>query len=146
MTENAELDLSAFENAISQLEQSLSYYNSKIVQQDPGLVLQLRAAAIQAFEFTYELSHKMIRRYLNLAHPNPDLVSTLSFSDMIRTACEYGLLQGDVAIWKEYRRQRSTTSHVYDQKKAADVFKMIPLFLKEAKYLLLQLKSHSQKL
>lgn len=55
MTHKLRLDLSSLGNAIAQLEQSLSYYHSPIVQEDPGLALQLRAAAIQAFEFTYKL-------------------------------------------------------------------------------------------
>lgn len=63
MSNRLPLDLSSLENAIAQLEQSLSYFHSPIVQQDSGLALQLRAAAIQAFEFTYELSWKMLKRF-----------------------------------------------------------------------------------
>ena len=53
MEKRYRLDLSSLKKAIGQLEQSLYYYHSDIVQRDPGLILQLRAAAIQAFEFTY---------------------------------------------------------------------------------------------
>lgn len=137
---NEKLNLSAMIKALEQLEQSLAYYYSEMVQKDPGLVRQLRAAAIQAFEFSYELSWKMIKRYLQMTEPNPNEIETLSFPDLIRTACERGLLQSDVVIWKEFRHDRSLTSHTYDDSKAQEVFENIPTFLKEAKFLLANLQ------
>jgi nucleotidyltransferase substrate binding protein (TIGR01987 family) len=129
------LDLSSFQSAIAQLENSLEYYYSEKVQEDPGLVLQLRAAAIQAFEFTYELSWKMLKRYLELTEPNPEEIDKMSFFDLIRTGSERALLLSEVKIWKGFRKERGTTSHTYDQKKAIVVFEQIPRFLEEAKYL-----------
>lgn len=135
------LDLTSFESAISQLEQSLAYYHSPLVQQDSGLVLQLRAASIQAFEYTYELSWKMLKRYLEVTEPNPYEIDEMTFADLIRTGCERNLLLSDLDTWKIYRHERSITSHTYDQQKAEEVFKNIPSFLQEAKYLLAQFKS-----
>lgn len=140
------LDLTALTKAVRQLEKSLDYYHSDQIQKDPELVLQLRAAAIQAFEFTYELSLKMIKRYLDMASGNVLKDREMSFPDLIRTACEYGLLLNDVAQWKEYRNERGTTSHTYDEEKAIEVFEEIPLFLKEAKYLLDKLQTLSKEL
>ena len=139
------LNTNALEKAIQQLEDSLCYYISDLVQKDPGLVLQLRAAAIQAFEFTYELSWKMIKRYLELTLPNPAVVDEMSFTTLIRTACEQNLLLSDVETWKIFRKERGITSHTYDQNKAQDVFEKIPLFLKEAKFLLAKLKKRSSE-
>ena len=113
-----------------------SYYQSDTVKVDPGLVLQLRAAAIQAFEFTYELSWKMLKRYLTLSEPNPAEVETMSFSDLIRTGSDKGLLLSDLKQWNRYRQERGITSHTYDHAKAQEIFEKIPAFLKEAKYLL----------
>ena len=133
------LDISSLSQAIAQLEQSLMYYHSDIVQHDPGLVLQLRAAAIQAFEFTYELCWKMMKRYLEIAEPTPGTVDSMSFSHLIRTACEQGLLLSDLTVWLSYRKDRGTTSHVYNQTKAETIFEHIPQFLAEAQYLYQQL-------
>lgn len=140
------LDLSPLEKAIIQLQQSLNYYHSKNVQQDPGLVLQLRAAAIQAFEFTYELSLKMLRRYLQMAESNPNEIQTMSFPDLIRLGCDRGLLQSELVIWKVFRQDRGITSHTYDEAKAKEVFEKIPTFLKEAEFLLAALREHIIKL
>jgi nucleotidyltransferase substrate binding protein (TIGR01987 family) len=129
------LDISPLTRAIAQLEQSLFYYHSDLVQSDPGLVLQLRAAAIQAFEFTYELSWKMLKRYLEMVEPDPQSIDAMSFLELIRTGSERGLLLSDVVQWKEYRYERSITSHTYNPEKSLLVFEGIPRFLKEAMYL-----------
>lgn len=137
------LDTSALERAILQLQQSLAYYHSDLIQSDPGLVLQLRAAAIQAFEFTYELSWKMLKRYLEMTHPDPQEIEAMSFGDLIRTGCERGLLLSDISQWKQFRYERSITSHTYDEHKSIMVFQGIPAFLKEAVYLADQLKNRA---
>jgi nucleotidyltransferase substrate binding protein (TIGR01987 family) len=110
------------------------------IANDPGLVLQLRAAAIQAFEFTYEVSWKMLKRYLEMVAPDPQQIEEMSFTDLIRSGSEKGLLLSDVAIWKIFRQQRGATSHTYDQDKALLVFAAIPKFLTEAKFLLEKLQ------
>lgn len=135
------LSVTSLEDAILQLEQSLHYYHSNIVQADPGLVLQLRAAAILAFEFTYELSWKMLKRYLKLSEANPAEIETMSFPDLIRTGCDKGLLLSDLKEWSRYRQERGITSHTYDHAKAQEIFERIPDFLKDAKYLLQQLQA-----
>lgn len=139
------LDLSSLEKAITQLEQSLFYCHSEVVQRDPGLIMQLRAAAIQAFKFTYELSWKMIKRFLEMTEPNPNEIETMSFPDLIRRASERDLLLSDLRSWKGFRNERSATSHTYDQEKSIAVFEQIPVFLAEAKYLLAQLQSRIKK-
>jgi nucleotidyltransferase substrate binding protein (TIGR01987 family) len=140
---NEKLDLSALEKAIAQLESSLFYYHLDVVQKDPNFVMQLRAAAIQAFEFTYELSCKMIKRYLNLVEASPTGDREISFPNLIRTACEYGLLLNDLETWMGYRKERGTTSHTYDEEKAIEIFTEIPAFLEEVKYLLKKLKENN---
>ncbi|MDD4933236.1 MAG: nucleotidyltransferase substrate binding protein [Methylacidiphilaceae bacterium] len=44
--------------------------------------LQVRDGLIQRFEFTYELSHKTLRRYLAETAPNPAEVGTMVFADL----------------------------------------------------------------
>ena len=65
------LDLSSLGNAVAQLEEGLVLYDSDIVRQFPIIRNQMRGGAIQAFEFTYELSVRMIKRYLEQASAIP---------------------------------------------------------------------------
>lgn len=138
------LDFSSFEKAVYRLEQSLTYFNHP-PNQDPELKLLLMAATIQAFEFTYEISIKFLRRYLELTEPNSRLVGEMTFPTLIRTACERGLLKNDWSNWKQYRDKRNITSHTYDNPKAEEIMQVIPKFLAEAKHLLHILKTRSKK-
>ncbi len=138
------LDVTSLEKAIDQLEDALIYYASDMAKEDERLALHLRAAAIQAFEFTYELSLKMLKRYLSLTEANPSFISEITFNELIRKGYEKGLIFSELSVWKEYRRERGTTSHTYDEDKAKEVFEDIPSFLIDAKYLLTQLKQRQE--
>ena len=60
------LDYSSLVSAVSQLQKSFDYLHSDLARKDAELREQFRAATVQAFEFTYELAIKMIRRQLSL--------------------------------------------------------------------------------
>lgn len=96
---------------------------------------QIRDGLIQRFEFTYEVSHKMIRRYLAASSPAPQEIAEMDFPNLIRSANARGLLLGDWPSWKRYREMRSQTSHTYDEEVAREVVVGIPDFLAEAQYL-----------
>jgi nucleotidyltransferase substrate binding protein (TIGR01987 family) len=134
------LDLTSLERAVSQLRQSLVYYESDLAKQDNGIKLQFRMALIQAFEYTYELSYKMLKRYLEMTEAVFDTIDSMSFPDLIRTGSERDLLKGDWGHWKQYREIRNITAHTYDNSKAELVMGIIPDFLAEAEYLLHTLK------
>lgn len=129
-------DLTPLNNALAQLEEALEIYHSEVVAVDPRLKKHLRAAAIQAFEFSYEISFKMLRRYLELASANPAEIDNLSFNEVVREGYRQALLRSEIAEWREFRRNRGTTSHAYNEKMAQEVFESIPRFLDEARHLL----------
>ena len=140
-----QIDLSTLRQAIAQLEEALAYCESDLAQQDPRLALHLRAGAIQAFEFTYELAIKMLRRYLETVESNPAAVAEHTFSELVRLGWERGLLCAELAAWKEFRRDRGTTSHAYDQNKAMEVFGNIPAFLDEARFLYTEISRRQEE-
>lgn len=74
-------------------------------------------------------------RYLEQVSANPVEFDQMSFQDLIRTANEQGLLQGDWTDWKQYRDMRSRTSHTYDEAVALAVVQGIEKFLAEAVFL-----------
>ena len=140
------LYLTPLDDAIAQLEEALEYYGSDLASRDPALKLHLRAAAIQAFEFTYELSFKMIKRHLEQVSENPSRFDEMSFSAIMREAFRRGLVRSELSAWKEYRKLRGTTSHTYDGAKAQVVFEGVPAFLREARYLRDQLQRRNDSL
>jgi nucleotidyltransferase substrate binding protein (TIGR01987 family) len=133
------LDRSALENAIVRGEEALAFCASDLAKNDPRLALHLRAGAIQAFEFTYELAIRTLRRHLVETEPDPSAVMEMTFNALIRRGYELGLLRAEVALWQDFRRRRGTTSHTYDSAKAQAVFEIIPEFLAEARFLLVWL-------
>jgi len=138
------IDFSPLGNAIGQLKKSLDYTNSEMAKADPGLFEQLRNSVIQCFEFTYELSHKMLKRYLEESAANPEEIDLGTFQNLIRTGNEKGLLRSDWRRWKDYRQARTNSSHTYDEKKAAAVYGIAQDFLAEARFLYEELLKRSE--
>ncbi len=137
------LDFSPLQSAIGQLEKSLKYATLYQSKGDPDLFEQLRYSVIQCFEFTYELSHKMLRRFLKETAASPDTIELSTFSDLIRSGNQQGLLRSDWTCWKAYRQARTDSSHTYDEAKAIAVYLIAADFLEEARYLYQQLVSRS---
>jgi len=127
------LDLSPLVNAVHRLEEGLQRYEADTTD------TQIRDGLIQRFAFTYELSHKMLRRYLEAAAANPTEFDGADFQYLIRSGNEQGLLLSAWAQWRKFRDMRAKTSHTYDEDVALEVVAAIPGFLNEAAYLLAQL-------
>ena len=122
---DSRLDLTSLTKAIARLKEGIARYEQDISD------TQIRDGLIQRFEFTYEISHKMLKRYLEMASATPEQYDGIAFQDLIRAANEVGLLLGDWSRWKQYRDMRSKTSHTYDEEKALEVVAGIPDFMEE---------------
>ena len=128
------LDIAPFERAVKRLEEGLEFYQ-RGEQGDPILYSLIRDGLIRRFEFTYELGHKILRRYLAHVSPNPGSVQSMELPDLIRTANEKNLLKGDWDDWKTYRAMRGKTSYTHEEEVALGVVKKIPEFIEEVIYL-----------
>lgn len=137
------IDYAPLANAIAQLEKSLGYAHSPAAMADAGLREQLRNSVIQCFEFTYELSWKMLKRYLEATEASAADLDLGTFQSLIRLGNERGLLRSDWMLWKTYRQARTDSSHTYDAAKAEAVFAIAPDFLLEAQSLLTTLLRRS---
>lgn len=131
------LDPTPLGNAVQRLRDGLVRHRAE--PQDE----QLRDGPIQRFEFTYELSHKTLRRYLSYHGGSPDEITGLAFADLIRVGNAAGLLRGEWPAWRRFREMRTRTSHTYDARTAEEVVAAIPDFLAEAEYLLHELQRRS---
>jgi nucleotidyltransferase substrate binding protein (TIGR01987 family) len=93
----------------------------------------IRDSCIKRFEYSYELSHKMLRRYLEATEPAT--TDQLSFPSLIRLGFVRGVLKCSWDVWHEFRDARNKTSHTYDEAKANDVLRILPAFAAEADFL-----------
>ncbi|MDD5028987.1 MAG: nucleotidyltransferase substrate binding protein [Rhodoferax sp.] len=131
------LDLSSFHAALASLQRAVTR-SQAAGQRDE----ELRDACIQRFEYTFELSWKMLKRRLELDLPDAQSVDAMSFRELMRSGGERGLLH-DVDAWMVFRDKRNLTSHTYNASKAADVAAVIPAFIQHAQTLLAQLQAKS---
>ncbi len=129
------LDLTVLTNVLNRLIEANDRYLKDIND------TQIRDGLIQRYEFTYEISHKILKRHLELKSPNPEVFDSMAFSDLIRIGNEQSLLKNDWTKWKIFREMRSKSSHTYDEQIAKEVISIIPGFIDEAKFLLAQLEN-----
>jgi nucleotidyltransferase substrate binding protein (TIGR01987 family) len=139
------LDFSSLQSAIHLLEKSLKFAQSPMAQSDPDLFEQLRNSVTHSFKVTYDLSHKMLRRYLKETAASPEEADLSTFQNLIRTGNKKGLLRTDWLRWRIYRQARTDSSHTYDESKAEAVYSIAPDFLEEAKFLYEELAGESNR-
>lgn len=129
------LDLTSLDGALASLRRALARWQATASQDE-----ELRDACIQRFEYTFELSWKMLKRRLELDLPDGRSVDAMSFRDLIRTGAERGLV-GDADAWMVFRDKRNITAHTYNAAKAADVAASIPAFARHADALYAELQA-----
>ncbi|HTQ34695.1 MAG TPA: HI0074 family nucleotidyltransferase substrate-binding subunit [Stellaceae bacterium] len=128
------LDIAPLHNAVQRLREGLVRHQAEPSDE------QLRDGLIQRFEFTYELSHRMLRRHLQDVLPSPEDAARMTFAELVRTGNERGLLRAEWSAWRRFRDIRTRTTHTYDAATAAEVVREIPAFLDEAAYLCAELQ------
>ena len=131
------LYLTPLENALARLQEGYARYQKDIKDS------QIRDGLIQRFEFTYEISHKMLKRFLERTSPNPEQFDSMSFADLIRSGNEQSLLLSDWSEWKIFREMRAKLSLTYDEGVALEVITVIADFITEATVLLEQLQKRN---
>jgi len=121
--------LDSLQKAIQRLDEGLERYHRD--ESDT----QIRDGLVQRLEFTYELAHKTLKRYLEYGSATPQQFDSMPFQDLIRSGNEQNLLLSDWPRWRQFREMRSKTSHTYDEDIALEVVSGIPAFLEEAIFL-----------
>ncbi len=131
------LDLSSMTRAADALGTALEEYSANALPDAAPEKTLLRDGVIQRFEFTFELSWKMIKRFLEMyGLERPD---SLTNKELFRAGFEQGLID-DPERWFHYLRMRNQTSDAYDPMKAREVFEAAKEFLPDVQHLLLMLK------
>ena len=130
------LDLSSLKKACEALDLALKVYDKSTLLEDSPEKILLRDGVIQRFEFTYELSWKMLKRYLD--EYSLEKADSLNNRELFRIGWEQRLI-ADPEKWFHYLKMRNQTSHVYDKDKAEEVFAATRDFFQDAQYLLQRL-------
>lgn len=94
-----------------------------------------RDATIQRFEYTYELSWKTLKRYLN----EETGVKEHSVRNLYREAGRQNLID-NVDAWFEYHTTRNLTSHTYNEITALETYEVAKQFIEDAAKLLSNLE------
>lgn len=109
---------------ITEILQDLISANELLTEaiEKPDLTKLERDGAIQRFEFTYELSWKLIQE---IARDQQSKV--LGSKDAYRFAAKIELID-DPQIWFNYHVCRNQTSHIYNEIIAENIFEQIKPF------------------
>jgi nucleotidyltransferase substrate binding protein (TIGR01987 family) len=83
---------------------------------------QEKAGAIQAFEFCYELSWKLLKRVLKKKG-----IDVASPRDTFREAARNKLID-DPEIWFQFQHNRNLTTHTYNENYVDEIVKSFPQF------------------
>jgi hypothetical protein len=76
------LNITPLANAVTRLAEGWVRYERDITD------TQIRDGLIQRFEFSYEISHKLLKRHLEAVSADPSQFDGMPFSDLIRSAIE----------------------------------------------------------
>lgn len=123
------IDLTPLRKALAMLNEAVLFWHAE--PEGAPLKPHLRSAVIQSFEFSYELSLRLLRRVLVERAESADRIADLSFNDVLRVAADAGLMP-DAVRWREWREMRNATSHAYDEVKAQAVAERAAAFASDA--------------
>ncbi len=128
MIDIRQLDFENLENAVATLDDALTKGSLNELERD---------GAIQRFEYTFELTWKMLRKVL-LALGRSDV--SASPKPILRDAAQEGLID-DVAQWFVFLDARNLSTHIYCADEAKKVLEVSKVFLPKAKALLERFKN-----
>lgn len=137
------LELGSLRQAILSLNAVLSRSNNLQLMTSLDDVTQqaIKAGAIQHFEFTYELSWKFMKRWLEM-NVSPTAVDGVTRRELFRQAAEHKLI-GDIESWMAHHYARNQTSQTYDASVAEEVYRAVDPFRRDVGELLAALEAHN---
>jgi len=105
--------ISDYENALERLKESIE--ESKIINSST-----IRDGVIQRFEFTLELSWKVMKFFLN----SEGLMDAKAPRSTIRTGFNNEIIK-DAKLWIDMIEDRNLTTHTYSQSISDEIYKKI---------------------
>jgi len=124
----SDVNLSVLKNASITLKKFLQHKTTE----------QEKAGIVQAFEFCYELSWKVLKRVLYNEGTKAN-----SPKEVFREAGVLGLLS-DVKLWFDFIEIRNKTVHTYNELILETIIKIVPKFYKELEKLIVVLEERTK--
>ena len=128
MSDN-KLDLTAFSKAIATLNEALNEY-----KKDNSNTF-VRDSCLQRFEYCFDMSKKLVRKYLKSISDDPMEIDREKFPNLIRQAYTLGIVKHSWDEWDIYSENRNHTSHGYDEDIAIEIVEQLPTFYHEVLFL-----------
>jgi nucleotidyltransferase substrate binding protein (TIGR01987 family) len=119
------------EKAVARLDEALKLPVDDIV----------RDASVQRFEYCFELSLKLIKRFLKEVYTEEGEI----YLDIIKKAQKVGLV-GNADLWKQFKLARNYSSHNYSESGANYSYTQAELFLPEIQLTLSKMQEINQKI
>jgi len=122
----AEDGLYNFNNALIKFTSALNIQNELIEDGFEDIVLDL---IVKRFEFTYEMSWKALKRYLDFLG-----IEAKSPRGVFKEAYAQGILEEE-RVWLDMLEQRNISSHIYDEFEIREILTKVDKFQKAFKNL-----------
>ena len=137
------LELDSLRNSIATLTDLLAVSENDVRMGQLSDVERngIRSGVIQNFEVAYELSWKLMARWLN-TYVSPGVADGVTRRQLFRLAAENRLVP-DVDLWMEHHEARNATTHIYDEEKAVQVYRATREFAHDAQRLLTALEERN---
>ena len=135
------LDFTSLENAVASLERSINAARTYADMLPPQLKETVRSGIIQNFEVAYELSWKMMKRWIE-NNISAESVDGVTRRELFRQAAENRLI-ADVDQWMRFHASRNETSHTYNNETAQEVSASANEFLTAAQSFLTSLRARN---
>ena len=138
-----DLELESFRSAVGSLSQALEHSEDATLMNslDETLRNVVQSGVIKHFEFTYEISWKFIKRWLE-TNVSPNVADGVTRRELYRLGFENRLID-DVDRWMDHHEARNETTHTCRKATADEVYAAIPAFLEDAHLLLAALEARN---
>ncbi len=128
------IDISYLKSCIKSLTDCYKDYTET---QDPKIKEYIEDACVKRFEFSLEISWKIMKRFLKLRYAKTD--QELTMNNIFRFMENYDFIPSWKS-WQNYYSKRNNTAHEYNQIKARELLSCTKDLIKDMEYLYSNLK------
>ncbi|MDR0935375.1 MAG: nucleotidyltransferase substrate binding protein [Oscillospiraceae bacterium] len=128
------LELQPLADSIAALKRFIEYYRSKDETSPDIEVETAQTAVIKAFEFTYEISWKFMRKWIEVNF-SANEVDGITRKELFRISAENRLIDS-AEQWFLFNKARNMTSHTYNERTVEYIMELSETLLTSAENLL----------